>query len=176
MKAASELKCRQCALHETLTVSLALFGHLYNPHREGVPSTLRITINPEGGFISLDHLPSIVPRAAQNGNGLGVKRCGSVLSTETDAVTQLAAWMLALSWTPVFQNAPTRMAPMKAKAIQAASTLSFTAMSTGMCLLGYQSIVGSPSLRREHDRSLSHRRLWVGPLPMMADHPPHFGE
>jgi hypothetical protein len=66
------LKCRQCALHKTLTVSFALFGHVHNVLREGVPGTLGITINPKGGFVSLDHLLSIVQRAAENGNGIGV--------------------------------------------------------------------------------------------------------
>jgi hypothetical protein len=107
LKAASEFKCRQCALYEMLTVSLALFGDVHNVLREGVPSTLGMAINPEGGSISLDHLPSIVQRANQNGNGLGVERSGMV----HEILAQFA----------------------------------------------------SPSLRREHDRSLSHRR----PLPMM---------
>jgi hypothetical protein len=35
-----------------------------------------MAIHPESGFIGLDSLPSIVQRAAQNGNGLGVERCG----------------------------------------------------------------------------------------------------
>jgi hypothetical protein len=103
LEAASEPKCRQRALHETLTVSLALFGYVHNVLREGVPSTLGMAIHPEGGFISPDHLPSIVQRANQNGNGLGIERCGMV----REILAQFS----------------------------------------------------SPSLRREHDRSLSHRRL-----------------
>jgi hypothetical protein len=78
VEAASQLKCRQRALYETLTVSLALFGYVHNVLREGVPSTLEMAIHPEGGFISPDHLPSIVQRANQNGNGLGVERSGMV--------------------------------------------------------------------------------------------------
>jgi hypothetical protein len=75
----SEFKLSQCALQETLTVSLALFGHIDDFLRECLPSTIGMTINPEGGFISLNYLPSIVQRAAQNGNGLGVERYGIVL-------------------------------------------------------------------------------------------------
>jgi hypothetical protein len=74
--AASDLKPSQCTLDETLTLSLALFGHVHNVLREGVPSSLEMTIRPESGSIGLDSLPSIVQRPAQNGNGLGVERCG----------------------------------------------------------------------------------------------------
>jgi hypothetical protein len=77
--AASELKPSQCALCETLTVSLALFGHVHNVLREGVPGSLGMAIHPESSFIGLDSLPSIVQRVAQNGNGLGVERCRIVL-------------------------------------------------------------------------------------------------
>jgi hypothetical protein len=90
-------------------VSLALFGYVHNVLREGFPSTLGMTIAPEGGFISPDHLPSIVQRANQNGNGLGVERSGMV----HEILAQFA----------------------------------------------------SPSLRREHERSLSLGA--VGTLPMM---------
>jgi hypothetical protein len=78
-EAASELKPNQWALYEPLTVSLALFGHVDDVLRECLPSTIGVAINPEDGFVSLDHLPSIVQRAAQNGNGIGGRTCGMVL-------------------------------------------------------------------------------------------------
>jgi hypothetical protein len=85
-----------------------------------------MAINPEGGFISLDHLPRIVQRATQNGNGLGVE-CQAMFPADLTRA-------LALSLDVAGQNAPNRMAPTKANAIETTSTFNFTARSADMDL------------------------------------------